>query len=105
MFAIIPVVVIIIGVFVTFYKKFTKEYQTALSKANGYATEAIGNIRVVKSFGTENKEKNIFDRALYIAFGVGKKRSLLFGVFVGSVSMVGFCAIVLVLYLGGRLVI
>ncbi|KRX09072.1 P-loop containing nucleoside triphosphate hydrolase [Pseudocohnilembus persalinus] len=105
MFAIVPVVAIIVLIFIKFYKKFTVQYQSSLSKANGYATEAIGNIRVVKSFGTEEKEISIFDKQLFQTYIIGSKRAMLYGVFAGTISVVAFSAIILVLYLGGRMVI
>lgn len=42
-------------VFIHFFKKYTKEYQDQLADANSLANEAIGNIRIVKSFATEKK--------------------------------------------------
>lgn len=76
-----------------------------MSKSNGYATEAIGNIRVVKSFSTERKEINIFDRELFKTFEIGKTKSSFYGVFTGIFTFVGFGIVVVVLYFGGKMVI
>lgn len=54
----------------------------------------------MKSFSTERKEIGLFDSELLKTYIIGKKKSLLYGAFIGLFSVVGFGVIVVVLYFG-----
>eukprot|EP01038_Epipyxis_sp_PR26KG_P016156 gene16156-21962_t len=50
-------------VYSTWSKSLNRRIYGALAAANGFATEALGNIRTVKSFSTENYEQNKYNDA------------------------------------------
>jgi len=56
MSAILPLLLIIMGVMVVILKKYTKKTQDAYGELGGIAQEAFSQIRTIVSFGTEQKE-------------------------------------------------
>lgn len=62
MFITIPTFVLIIAVFIKYYKAYTKKYQDDLAVSNSIANEALSNIRVIKSFATEEKESQQYQK-------------------------------------------
>lgn len=77
----IPPFIISMWIFIRMFKKFTKKYQDQLAEANSFANEAIGNIRIIKSFATEKKEINQFFSSLSLLYKTGKKKVILYGCF------------------------
>lgn len=49
----VPFMVGLMMFFVRFYKKYSKEYQDLTAKSTQIASEALSNMRVVRSFSTE----------------------------------------------------
>lgn len=68
-----PLISIILLLIVRVLKRLKKEYQDKLAKANSLATEIFGNVRIVKSFATENKEYKHYDDLISKTYEVGKK--------------------------------
>ena len=105
LFLAIPMVVICVTIFAKSYKGLTKAYQTSVAESGVVASEAFGNIRVVKSFSKENKEtKQHYDR-MCKTYAIGRKRAWTFGIFVGVVSLIANGTILSVLWFGGEMVI
>ena len=105
LFLAIPMVVICVAIFAKSYKGLTKAYQTSVAESGVVASEAFGNIRVVKSFSKENKEaKQHLDR-MCKTYIIGRKRAWTYGIFVGVVSLIANGTILSVLWFGGEMVI
>ena len=105
MLAVVPIVM----VFAMGYGKFLKNvgiaYQSALAKAGEVASEVLGNMRTVRSFGKEGKETERYGAAVDGSFVYGRKRAMAYGFFAGLIGLLSYTAIVFVLWYGGTLVI
>ena len=66
---------------------------------------ALGNSRVVKSFGTEKKEIKQFRSEMNKIYGIGKERSFIYGIFMFFVTIFSFGSILAVLWYGATLVV
>lgn len=86
-------------------KKYSKEYQNNLAFANSLANEVFGNIRVVKSFSTQNIEYNNYSELLLKTYTTGKKKALLYAIMLLSMTLFGNGLILSILYFGGELTI
>lgn len=101
----IPPLLLSIMCFAKFNRKVQKEYQDAIAATNNVAAEAFGNIRVVKAFSTEDKEKKFYLGRLNYSYLLGRKKSRVRGLFMGFVSMISFSGIVGIVWYGGKLVL
>jgi len=87
-----------------FGRGLNRSIYAAYGEANGVATEAIGNIRTVRGFSTEQHEADKYDDAIMTALGHAKKYAYV----AGSVTMfsqyMNLGTSVLILWYGGTLV-
>lgn len=86
-------------------RKISRTVQESLGNASAAADEALSNIRTVRSFAAEPIESDRFEKALDKALDVAKKKIRLVANFTGAMSLLGSFAIILILWLGGRMVI
>ena len=101
----VPPLVGSIAIFAFFNQRIQKQYQDAIAATNNVAAEAFGNIRVVKAFSTEEKEKSFYLGRLNFSYLLGRKKSRVRGLFMGFVSMLSFSGIVGIVWYGGKLVL
>lgn len=83
----------------------SRNVQESLGNASAIADESLSNIRTVRSFAAEPLESERFNKALETALGVAKKKMRLVAKFTGAMSLLGSFSIILILWLGGRMVI
>lgn len=62
-------------------------------------------MRTVRSFANEPREASQYSKAIHASYEQGAKRALAYGLFIGIISLVSQCAILLVLWYGGTLVL
>jgi ATP-binding cassette subfamily B protein len=86
-------------------RKISRNVQQSLGAASAVADESLSNIRTVRSFAAENVETARFQGALDAALAVAKKKIRLVASFTGTITLLGSLAIVLILWLGARMVI
>lgn len=86
-------------------RKISYMVQNSLGNASAIADESLSNIRTVRSFAAESVESDRFQKALDKALDIAKKKIRLVANFMGVMSLLGSFAIILVLWLGGRMVI
>jgi ABC-type multidrug transport system fused ATPase/permease subunit len=86
-------------------RKISRKVQESLGSASAVADESLSNIRTVRSFAAEPIESDRFQKALDKALEVAKKKIRLVANFTGAMSLLGSFAIILILWLGGRMVI
>jgi len=101
---ILPFIIVFVNRYSRFLKKISKKYQAQIAECTVVATEAIYNIRVVKSFSSEDKEERFYRDKMEVAFNIGKRKALWNGFFNSIVGFLGNGAILFVLWYGGRLV-
>ena len=86
-------------------RKISSRVQQSLGNASGVADESLSNIRTVRSFAAEPVESDRFLQALDKALEIAKKKISLVANFMGAMSLLGSSAIILILWLGGRMVV
>lgn len=86
-------------------RKISKNVQHALGAASAAADESLSNIRTVRSFAAEEVESSRFLGALDTALEIAKNKIGLIARFTGVITLLGSMAIVLILWLGARMVI
>jgi ATP-binding cassette subfamily B protein len=86
-------------------RKISSKVQESLGNASGVADESLSNIRTVRSFAAEPVESDRFLQALDKALDIAKKKISLVANFMGAMSLLGSSAIILILWLGGRMVV
>ncbi len=102
---VIPPIALLVAVFGKKVKAVSKATQDALAVSSSVAEESISGIRTVKAFAQEGGEIKRYDEHLQDSFNLSKKRISIVANFTGLVSMMGFLAIVFIVWLGGKLVI
>ena len=105
MLSAVPAVTIGAVCYGRFVRGISKQYQKSLADAGEVANEVLGSIRTVRSFGKETWETDRYGDCIQRSYDFGKKRSWAYGAFAGGVGLFAYCAVVLVLWYGGHLVI
>uniref|UniRef100_A0A8C1LMP9 ATP binding cassette subfamily B member 9 n=1 Tax=Cyprinus carpio TaxID=7962 RepID=A0A8C1LMP9_CYPCA len=94
-----PYIAVVSKLYGEYYKKLTKEVQTALAQANKVAEETISAMRTVRSFANEDQEGDSYYSRLQEMFVLNKKQAVAYACFMWSTLQVA------VLYYGGHLVV
>lgn len=102
---IIPPIAWLVAIFGKKIKTISKNTQDALAVSSGVAEESISGVRTVKAFAQEKWEINRYGDQLQKSFNLSLDRISVVAKFTGVVSIVGFFAIVFIVWYGGRLVI
>jgi ATP-binding cassette subfamily B protein len=102
--AIVPIGVVIALTYGKTFRKLATKVQDALAAATAVADEVISGIRTVRSFAREREEVSRYRRSIDETFRLAAKQALMIGGFSGIVGFVGYGAIALVVWYGGRLV-
>ena len=105
MLASVPAVVCGAVAYGSFVRKIGKAYQKALASAGEVASEVLGNVRTVRSFGKESSELYRYSKCIDDSFYHGKRRAFAYGAFAGGIGLFAYSAVALVLWYGGTLVI
>ena len=105
MLASVPAVVCGAVAYGSFVRKIGKAYQKALASAGEVASEVLGNVRTVRSFGKESSELHRYSKSIDDSFYHGKRRAFAYGAFAGGIGLFAYSAVALVLWYGGTLVI
>jgi len=83
-----------------YVQSLSKSYQDSLARASEVAEEVFGNIRTVRSFGTESDELKKFHKKIQTSYYYGALRAWAYGLFIGGIGFGAQLAIALVLYIG-----
>jgi ATP-binding cassette subfamily B protein len=102
--AIVPVGVLIALIYGRTFRRLATKVQDALAAATAVADEVISGIRTVRSFARERQEVSRYRKAIDRTFELAAKQALMIGGFSGLVGFVGYGAVALVVWYGGRLV-
>ena len=101
----IPPLALLVAAFGKKVKSISKLTQDALAVSSGVAEESISGVRTVKAFAQEKWEINRYAGELQKSFNLSLDRISVVAKFTGVVSIIGFFAIVFIVWYGGRLVI
>jgi ATP-binding cassette subfamily B protein len=105
MLAVVPFVAVGAVIFARSVRSLSRQTQDALAGATEVADETLGNIRTVRSFAREDQEIGRYAVKVDLAFSLGRRLALTYGVFQGAAGFAAYAAIALVLWYGGGLVI
>jgi ATP-binding cassette subfamily B protein len=81
----------------------SRQVQDALAEASAVAEEAISGVRTVRAFAREKQEVERYSEAVEESFQIARKRAKMAATFTGLVTFLGYGALVLVLWWGGRM--
>ncbi|KAK6313371.1 hypothetical protein J4Q44_G00167180 [Coregonus suidteri] len=100
-----PFIAVISKVYGEYYKRLTKEVQTALAQANQVAEETISGMKTVRSFANEEQEADSYYGRLHVMFQLNKKQALAYALYMWSSCISELVLQVAILFYGGHLVI
>lgn len=86
-------------------KAISKKAQDALAASSGVAEEGMSGVRTVKAFAQESFENQRYHERLEASFELSKEKISIVAKFTNLVSLVGFAAVVFIVWYGGKLVI
>lgn len=86
-------------------RKISRRVQESLGNASAVADESLSNIRTVRSFAAEPVESLRFLTTLDRALDIAQEKIRLVAQLMGGMSLLGSFAIILILWLGGRMVV
>jgi len=103
MLLVVPMVAGGAGFYGRMLRNVSRRVQDALARASGVAEEALSGVRTVRAFAREAQEVARYGSAVDESFAVARERARLAAVFTGLVTFLGYGALVLVLWWGGRM--
>jgi ATP-binding cassette subfamily B protein len=102
--AIVPVGVVIALTYGKAFRQLATKVQDALAAATAVADEVISGVRTVRSFAREPHEVSRYRKAIDSTFELAARQALMIGGFSGIIGFIGYGAVALVVWYGGRLV-
>jgi subfamily B ATP-binding cassette protein MsbA len=105
MMGIVPLVILMARFYGRYIQRLSTRVQDRLAEANSVLEESISAIRIVQSFVREEYERNRYRQKIADALQMAVKRSLATGGFIAFIILVVYSGIVVVLWVGSRLVV
>ncbi|PRP89506.1 ABC transporter B family member 1-like [Planoprotostelium fungivorum] len=103
--SLLPLILFVSFVYGKFVKGIAKQFQDALAGASDNATEAITNVRTVRSFANEEGEMHSYARKIDVSLHWANRKGVAVGLFAGMTTFLANISICGILYYGGVLVI
>jgi subfamily B ATP-binding cassette protein MsbA len=105
MMAIVPLVILAARLYGRYIQRLSTRVQDQLAEANSAIEESLSAIRIVQSFVREEYERLRYRQRITDALRLAVKRSLASGGFIAFIILVVYSGIVVVLWVGSRLVV
>jgi ATP-binding cassette, subfamily B, bacterial MsbA len=105
MMAVVPVVVLLAHVYGRYVRRISTEVQDRLAEASSVLEETLSAIRIVQSFVREDYERGRYRQKIQHALRLAVKRSVASGGFIAFIILVVYGGVVIVLWVGSRMVI
>ena len=105
MLAIVPVAVLGMILLGRWVRKISRQAQDALAETSATAEEALGGVRIVKSFAREPYEIGRYGDGVERLFGIAIRRSRVQAIIGPIIGLLAFSSIAIVLWFGSREVI
>uniref|UniRef100_A0A8C5NZY4 ABC-type oligopeptide transporter ABCB9 n=1 Tax=Jaculus jaculus TaxID=51337 RepID=A0A8C5NZY4_JACJA len=100
-----PIVMMVSNIYGKYYKRLSKEVQSALARASTTAEETISAMKTVRSFANEEEEAEVFLRKLQQVYKLNRKEAAAYMTYVWGSGLTLLVVQVSILYYGGHLVI
>eukprot|EP00475_Leptophrys_vorax_P015304 TRINITY_DN21672_c0_g1_i1.p1 TRINITY_DN21672_c0_g1~~TRINITY_DN21672_c0_g1_i1.p1 ORF type:complete len:708 (+),score=183.27 TRINITY_DN21672_c0_g1_i1:19-2142(+) len=105
MLAVAPLVGIGGRVYGKYVRETSKKNQDALAAASEVAEETFGNIRTVRSFSQEYHQLDLYSGKIQETYDMGAYLAMLSGLFMGFFWFVGYGSVIIVMWVGARMVV
>ena len=105
MLAIVPIAVLGMILLGRWVRKISRQAQDALAETSATAEEALGGVRIVKSFAREPYEIGRYGDGVERLFGISIRRARVQAIIGPIIGLVAYSAIAIVLWFGSRAVI
>ncbi|KAM6155784.1 ABC-type oligopeptide transporter ABCB9 [Rhynchocyon petersi] len=100
-----PIIMMVSDVYGKYYKRLSKEVQSALARASSTAEETISAMKTVRSFANEEEEAEVYARKLQQVYKLNRKEAAAYTYYVWGSGLTLLVVQVSILYYGGHLVI
>ncbi|XP_036027804.1 ATP-binding cassette sub-family B member 9 isoform X2 [Onychomys torridus] len=100
-----PIIMMVSNIYGKYYKRLSKEVQSALARASTTAEETISAMKTVRSFANEEEEAEVFLRKLQQVYKLNRKEAAAYMFYVWGSGLTLLVVQVSILYYGGHLVI
>ncbi|KAJ3603555.1 hypothetical protein NHX12_028300 [Muraenolepis orangiensis] len=100
-----PFIAVVSKVYGDYYKRLSKEVQTALAEANKVAEEVISSMRTVRSFACEEQEADSYYTRLLVMYRLNCSQALAYACYMWCSCISELALQVAILYYGGHLVV
>ncbi|XP_006894701.1 PREDICTED: ATP-binding cassette sub-family B member 9 [Elephantulus edwardii] len=100
-----PIIMMVSDVYGKYYKRLSKEVQSALARASSTAEETISAMKTVRSFANEEEEADVYSRKLQQVYKLNRKEAAAYTYYVWGSGLTLLVVQVSILYYGGHLVI
>ncbi|XP_055261130.1 ABC-type oligopeptide transporter ABCB9 [Moschus berezovskii] len=100
-----PIIMMVSDIYGKYYKRLSKEVQSALARASSTAEETISAMKTVRSFANEEEEAEVYSRKLQQVYQLNRKEAAAYMYYVWGSGLTLLVVQVSILYYGGHLVI
>uniref|UniRef100_A0A673V3C9 ABC-type oligopeptide transporter ABCB9 n=1 Tax=Suricata suricatta TaxID=37032 RepID=A0A673V3C9_SURSU len=100
-----PIIMMVSDIYGKYYKRLSKEVQSALARASSTAEETISAMKTVRSFANEEEEAEVYCRKLQQVYKLNRKEAAAYTYYVWGSGLTLLVVQVSILYYGGHLVI
>ncbi|XP_073916796.1 ABC-type oligopeptide transporter ABCB9 isoform X2 [Castor canadensis] len=100
-----PIIMMVSNIYGKYYKRLSKEVQSALARASNTAEETISAMKTVRSFANEEEEAEVYLRKLQQVYKLNRKEAAAYMSYVWGSGLTLLVVQVSILYYGGHLVI
>lgn len=83
-------------------RKLSREGQDRVADVSAHIDESLHEVRTVQAYGHEVRTRERFDQAVEAAYASGVHRIRLKAWLIASVMMIGFCAVGVIMWIGGH---
>lgn len=105
MMGIVPLIIVSARLYGRYIQRLSTRVQDRLAEANSVLEESISAIRIVQSFVREEYERNRYRQKIADSLQLAVKRAMASGGFIAFIILVVYSGIVVVLWVGSRLVV
>ena len=98
----VPVLVLITVIFRRFFRKAHTAVTDATTDINTFLSENLSGMKITQIFNQEDNKMDAFRKRSRTVRDAKRERMLVFGIFRPTVMMLSTCAILFLLYMGGR---
>ncbi|XP_013359116.1 PREDICTED: ATP-binding cassette sub-family B member 9 isoform X2 [Chinchilla lanigera] len=100
-----PIIMVVSNIYGKYYKRLSKEVQSALARASSTAEETISAMKTVRSFANEEEEAEVYGHKLQQVYRLNRKEAAAYTSYVWGSGLTLLLVQVSILYYGGHLVI